>query len=359
MPTSSVDERWLEPFAQERTRLLAALGELIEGGIVEGLQHIGATSVPGLPASPCIDIGLAVWPFPLEPHRQATLEALGYALVSGYEGAPEQRFRHIAGTFQLFCVEAGSERWTDYLVLRDFLRHDEEARFKYAERKREGAARYPDAEAKLIQETLESARAWWIAYYGFGPVEAVARELEALPCAWHISSGWAIDLFLGRVTRIHHDVDVVLAREDQLALQEYMTARGWRFVTPYEGQLQPWPPQMRLELPRHQAHAHKDGAFIDFLFSEITDGVWRFRRNPAILRAADRISLRTASGLSFLAPEIVLLFKSRTVQETGRVKDRSDFENSFTLLEPERRAWLRWALTVLDPKHPWRERLIP
>ncbi len=354
-----------EQFARERARLLTLLGALTEGGIVEDLQHIGATSVPGLPASPCIDIGLAVWPFPLEPDRRAAVESLGYKLMPGDAGAPEQRFRYATDAFQLYIVDAGSELWTNYLVIRDYLRHDEGARQTYSTCKQAWGARaitepatYQQAKAQLLLQTLDAARQWWVNHHGFASVEAVAQELQAFRHLWYISSGWALDLFLGRVTRVHHDVDVVVARTDQLALQRHMTARGWKFMTPFEGRLEPWPLHMHLELPRHQAHAHREGAFIDFLLSDIEYGVWRYRRNPAVIRAADRIRLCTAEGVGFLAPELVLLFKSKNTSGKERSKDQVDFEAVYAHLEPERRAWLRWALMVTDPAHPWIEQLV-
>jgi GrpB-like predicted nucleotidyltransferase (UPF0157 family) len=359
------NNHWQEQFAQERTRLLTALGELTEGGVVENVQHIGATGVPGLPAWPCVDIGLSVWPFPLEPHRRAALDSLGYALIPGYEGAPEQRFRHSTGAFQLYVVEAGSERWTDYLITRDYLRHNEDARQAYATRKQVWAARAnaPSkddqiAKAHLFHQMLDEARQWWVNHHSFAPVEAVANELKEFRHPWYISSGWALDLFLGRVARVHHDVDVAVSRTDQLALQHYLTTRGWKFVTPLEGRLEAWPLHMFLELPRHQAHAHRAGAFIDFLLSDIQHGVWQYRRNPAVIRAADRMCLYTDEGIPFLAPELVLLFKSKNTSHRERNQDQADFERVYVHLEPERRAWLRWALLATDLAHPWIERLV-
>ena len=364
MSLSDHYHRYQEQFAQERVRLLNAFGELIQGGIVENLEHIGATSVPGLPADPCVDMGLTVWPFPLEPHRRAALDSLGYVPVSGYEEAPEQRFRHSTGSFQLHIVEGGSELWTNYLLIRDYLCSDEDARQRYAAHKQAWASRvasdpvhYQKAQAQLFAQILDAARQWWVNHHGFAPVRAAAHELKEFRSPWHISSGRAIDLFLGRVTRVHQDVDVVVSRTDQLALQQHMTARGWKFVTPFQGRREPWPPHMQLELPRHQAHAHRDGAFIDFLLSDIQYGVWRYRRNPVIVQAAERIYLCTGEGTPFLAPELVLLFKSKNTSGTERPQDQTDFEAICTHLEPERRAWLRWALMVSDPIHPWIDQL--
>ena len=44
MSLAVYNPRWPEQYEAERKRLLAALGALTEGGIVEGIQHIGATT---------------------------------------------------------------------------------------------------------------------------------------------------------------------------------------------------------------------------------------------------------------------------------------------------------------------------
>jgi hypothetical protein len=147
-------------------------------------------------------------------------------------------------------------------------------------------------------------------------------------------------------------------RSDQLALQQQLTAGGWKLLTPFQDRLKPWPLHMRLELPRHQVHAHRDGAFIDFLLADVEPGVWRYRREPTIVRAVDRMSLRTEAGIPFLAPEIVLLFKSKNTSNQERRKDEADFERVHARLEPERRAWLRWALIATNSTHSWIERLV-
>jgi GrpB-like predicted nucleotidyltransferase (UPF0157 family) len=357
-------ERWQEEAAQERSRLLAALRHFTEGGIVEDIQHIGATSVPGLTASPSIDLALAVSPFPLTAEALTVFAALGYRLAAGRADALEQRLDHTTGSFRLLVSESGSDEWMDHLLVRDYLRNDEEARRQYMTHQRSWTAlagERPEAtcaKAVLFAGLLARAQPWWIGHHGFGPVEAVTQELEGCGFPWYISSGWALDLFLGQVTRVHHDVDVVVARADQLALYEHMTGRGWKFVTPLHGRLEPWPAHMRLELPRHQAHTHRAGQFIDFLLTDMADSVWRYRRNPAAIRALDRAGLRSSQGIPFLAPELVLLFKSKNTGNRERDKDQADFERVYPQLAPEPRAWLRWALVATDPAHPWIDLLI-
>jgi hypothetical protein len=185
----------------------------------------------------------------------------------------------------------------------------------------------------------------------------VAQELTGLNAPWYVASGWALDLFLGRVTRVHHDVDVAVARSHQLALQQHLIERGWKLITPFEKRLEPWPPHMTLELPRHQVHAHRDGEFIDVLLTDIDHDVWRYRRSPAIVRSVERISLNH-HDLPYLAPELILLFKSKNTSDKPRPQDQADFEGVCAQLDPERRAWLRWALLASDPAHPWIEQLM-
>ena len=354
------DNRWEEQFGRERERVIRALGEITDGGLVEHVEHIGATSVPGLLGQQYIDMALAVWPFPLDEPARHALASLGYERDPDGAGDPEQRFRHVSAPFRLYVVEAGSPSWTDYVLIREHLRHDEAARQALSARKQgwdsgTELSGYREAKRQWLDQLLGDAHQSWIERERFAPLHRVAEELRDFPGPWHICGGWALDVFLGRVTRVHHDVDVVVPRADQLTLQERMTARGWKLLTPFEGRLQPWPMHMRLELPRHQVHAHRSGTFIDFLLADVDGGVWRYRREPAIIRDLGRVGLRSDEGIPFLAPELVLLFKSKNTSGKERSKDQADFEVAYTRLEPERRVWLRWALTAVDPSHPWIE----
>ena len=356
------ENHWKEQFNREHKRLIAALGEMTDGGIVERMEHVGTTSVPGLLGQPCLDIALAVWPFPLEEPALQSLAFMGYVLDPDFAGAPEQRFQHVSTTFQLYVVDAGSPLWMDYILIREYLRHDEVARQALSARKQEWdsdtwSTGYCEAKRQWFNQLLVDAHKSWIERESFAPLHRVAEELREFPYPWHICGGWALDVFLGRVRRVHHDVDVEVSRADQLALQKYMTERGWKLLTQFEERLQPWPMHMRLEMPRHQVHAHRQGAFIDFLLAELDGGVWRYRREPTIIRDMSRVGLRSSEGIPFLAPELVLLYKSKATSGKERSKDKADFEKVYLSMEPERRAWLRWALLAVDSSHPWIERL--
>lgn len=354
-------EIWQEQYVQERTSLLAALGQLAAGGVIEQVQHIGATSVPGMLADPCIDVGVSVWPFPLPASQQQALQQMGYELSANEETATEQRFRNPARAVQLFVTEAGDDRFLSYVILRDYWRNVESAQQSFSAQKQAqttDAAAYAQWKAEVLPQWVEVAQGWWIDRQSFEPVEIVATELKDYACFWAISSGWAIDLYLGRVTRIHRDVDIAVSYADQLVFQEYLTQRSWKLLTPFEGHLEPWPQHMRLELPRHQIHALREETFIDCLLTDLSHGLWRYRREPTVIRQLDRAVLRTPQGIPFLAPELVLLFKSKnTSDKPERSQDQIDFDSASAHLDAERRAWLRWALVATEPTHPWVERL--
>jgi hypothetical protein len=233
-------------------------------------------------------------------------------------------------------------------LLGDYLRHNDKVRDEISAQKSNAAL----DKSVLFAGLLPDAHQWWIEHYGFAPLEAATHELTEASFPWFVAGGWALELFAGRVQRMHHDVDIIIPRDSQFELQTHLLARDWKLVTPFQKRLERWPPHMRLELPRHQVHAHRGNAFIDFLLTDIHE-VWRYRREPLIIRTLERMSLRSESGIPYLAPEQVLLFKSKNTSSHERAKDQTDFERALPHLEPERRAWLRWALVATVPDHPW------
>src|SRR5690348_7689666 len=54
----------------------------------------------------------------------------------------------------------------------------------------------------------------------------VADSLSDFGPSWAFCGGWTVDLWLGRETRDHCDVDLSIFHDDQLAIFEYFTD-GW------------------------------------------------------------------------------------------------------------------------------------
>ncbi len=185
-----------------------------------------------------------------------------------------------------------------------------------------------------------------------GPVPQVAGLMRGFPHPWYIAGGWAIDLYLGRVTRVHDDIDVVILRKDQFELRRHLT--DWVFVKVVDGHRLPWTDGERLDLPIHEVHATSGNrARIEFLLNESSSGTWHFRRNLAVTRHLNQIGAQTSTGVPFLAPEIVLLFKAKSPE----AKDAHDFDFVLPRLEDEPRRWLKDALETCHPGHPWIARL--
>ena len=335
----------------ESARLYIHLGRVTSGGIIEGLEPIGAASVTELAAASVTDIGLAVWPFPLTKEHKDIVASLGYVPVPSYEDAPEQRFFNETKNVQLFFVMAGSSAWTNYLLVRNFLRQSERARKAFTDWNRKGVSK-----ATFFAGLSKDAEMWWAAFYGFTPVEQIAYELGAFGQPWLISSGWALELFMGRVTRVHHDVDVVVSRTAVSDLRQYLAARDWQLVLPLDGRLEPWP----LGSPKEtqiQVHAHRKGMFIDFQLTDMNTETWTYRRDPRVICPAAKAFLQTPTGIPFLAPELALLFKSKNTGTGERAQDERDFKTVFPYLDMSQRRWLRQALTLTDPEHRWLARL--
>jgi hypothetical protein len=170
---------------------------------------------------------------------------------------------------------------------------------------------------------------------------------------WAVCGGWAIDLFLGRVTRAHKDVDLVVLRREQLIIQGYLLSRGWTLEKAVSGQLVPWQPGEWIDLPVHVIWCRNSGTspdFIELVFNEVSDTNFLFRRNLSITLPVERMIILSAIGIPILAPEIVLLYKSPKPEDSVAA---SDFKNVLPGLSFERRDWLEASLKKLHPGHTW------
>jgi GrpB-like predicted nucleotidyltransferase (UPF0157 family) len=352
--------QWAQDFELERARILAALGHVTQGGIFERVHHIGSTSVLGLKAKPVIDLLLEVFPLPKLEVGIPALEKLGYE-YRGEAGIPGRRFfRTNPRQRHLHVFEAGTnEHVRDHLLFRDYLRANMAAWQRYESLKLELASQYPnnreaytEGKTALIQELLLEATSWHLELTGFQPVLALKHEMQGFEAAWCVSSGWALDVLIGTPSRYHFDLDLLIWREDQFLLREHLLARGWELHVPVEGVYHPWAEDEFLELPLHQVHARKDERFLDILLAERDGNRWRFRRNLEITHDISGAMLPSDLGLKILAPQIVLLFKSRSASGE-RGKDSQDFARVLPHLNLEARAWLGIALRSTNPDHVW------
>jgi aminoglycoside-2''-adenylyltransferase len=170
----------------------------------------------------------------------------------------------------------------------------------------------------------------------WSPAE-VASRLSGVDVPWAFAAGWAVDLFLGETTREHEDVEVTVPSASFPKLAEALRPGEFQFVA-----------------GEHQSWLKLGGAFRLDVFREPHDGdTWICRRDPSIRRPYREVVGRTADGLPFVVPEIVLLFKAKAV----RPKDELDFERVRPRLSAGATRWLRTSLERVHPGHPWLELL--
>ncbi len=184
---------------------------------------------------------------------------------------------------------------------------------------------------------------------------ALATLLRNLDVPWWVAGGWAIDLFLGRQTRDHRDIDVALLRRDQAGLVSRLP--GWQFAYATARQtLVPWHGE-QLAPPIHGIWARRSGASVgpwtcEFLLNETTRWEWVYRRHEAVRLPIDEIG-GNRDGVPYLRPEIVLLFKSTDLSATNE----ADFAAALPALDVAARRWLARSLDACRPGHPWRPEL--
>jgi hypothetical protein len=183
-------------------------------------------------------------------------------------------------------------------------------------------------------------------------LEGVANLMSSYGRPWWIAGGWAIDLFVDRISRAHDDVDVAVLRKDQRALQRHLA--GWRLTKVVAGTHEPWPDAQQLHLPVHQVHARRGDEEVEFLFNDVAADTWRFRRNEAVRLPLTDLTVQTRRGLPALCPQVVLLYKAKAARD----KDHEDFQLVLPQLPTEAKDWLAAALAACHPGHPWRAQLL-
>ena len=139
---------WPLEFASLCQVIGSALGEL-----AIAIEHIGSTSVPGLPAKPIIDLDVVIASRELLPQVIQRLAGLGY-VHEGDKGVPGRE----AFTCDVMTPQDGSgRRWPEHhmyvccqdsdelahhLVFRDYLRAYPQVASAYAQLKRQLSERY-------------------------------------------------------------------------------------------------------------------------------------------------------------------------------------------------------------------------
>jgi GrpB-like predicted nucleotidyltransferase (UPF0157 family) len=155
------DPTWPDRFEHEAETIRRALGEK-----ALRIEHVGSTSVPGLPAKPIIDGLLVVAASANETEYAASLEGAGYKLHVREPGWYEHRmFKGPENDVNLHVFSVGCPEIARMLAFRDWLRTNEADRELYARSKRTLAEQewkytqnYADAKTPVIEEIMSRIR---------------------------------------------------------------------------------------------------------------------------------------------------------------------------------------------------------
>lgn len=146
-----------ELWKQRADQQISELSRLIGGARIE---HIGSTSVPGLPAKDVVDILIGVSASDIQ-ELAGVLQKRGYDLEGDFPehcwlSQPSRQAR----TSIVHIVELGSRRWNRRIQFRELLRQNPEAREKYLAVKRKAAEssgnwdEYTQSKSAVVNELL-------------------------------------------------------------------------------------------------------------------------------------------------------------------------------------------------------------
>jgi len=181
-----------------------------------------------------------------------------------------------------------------------------------------------------------------------------ARLFAGIPARWWVAGGWAIDLWLGRQTRDHIDLDIAILRDEQSIVRARLVA--WDLHLAHDGDLTPLATSDRVDPPLHAVWCRpsvSDAWAFELLMNDSSREEWLFRRDHDVRRPLAAIGRVNDEEIPFLSPEIVLLFKAKNRRDV----DETDLENTLPTLDGPRRLWLADALHRVHPSHEWIERL--
>jgi len=156
--------KWTEAFEKEKEVLSKALN-----GLVVDIQHIGSTSIPGIPAKPIIDISIGIKTMKNSKDFIKIFEDIGYEYRPDF-GGPTIQLLFVKGpeekrTHYIHLMKYNGSIWINDLAFRDYLRKNKDRAEQYANLKKKLAAnfandrtKYTASKANFILETVRIAK---------------------------------------------------------------------------------------------------------------------------------------------------------------------------------------------------------
>ncbi len=177
--------------------------------------------------------------------------------------------------------------------------------------------------------------------------EAVDLFLNA-PFRWWISGGHALELHTNQAWRAHTDLDIGITRTQAPSVHGWLS--GWDLLISSAGRLSGWAGRP-LSAERHENNVWArrtpgEAWAFDLTIGSGDDERWVYRRDPSWSLPWGEAVLLSPKGVPYLAPELLLLFKSKNPGP----KDDHDAEQVIPMLGANAQQRLR---THLEAGHNW------
>jgi len=190
--------------------------------------------------------------------------------------------------------------------------------------------------------------------------------------------GYAIELFLNKPVRKHGDIDISVYWDERDKIILFMQSLGWcvyelcgggmaHYITDVANQikakrnifcmtddcktvsLKPTDEQ-DMFIVDFDPKGQDKLTFIEFLFNNKNNDRFLYARNHDISLPLSQAVL-TRNGIKYLAPEMVLLYKSTDTEREGY---QLDYDSAIQAMSSEQKDWLKNALKTMNPDgHKW------
>ncbi|MEU6328147.1 hypothetical protein ABZ851_12820 [Streptomyces sp. NPDC047049] len=204
----------------------------------------------------------------------------------------------------------------------------------------------PSGGIELAPDEIEALPGRWSSC--LTPSE-VAQQLAGISTPWYVAAGWALDLFRGRQTRAHGDIEIAVPAASFPQVRDRFP--GYVFDAAGSGRI--WEdatPEALAAVHQTWLRDPATGNYLLDVFREPHDGdIWICRRDERVRLPYSDIVHHTQDGIPYLAPELVLLFKAKH----ARRKDQTDFEATVPHMTSAQRETLAELLARVHPEHPW------
>lgn len=180
--------------------------------------------------------------------------------------------------------------------------------------------------------------------------QGVARVMSGAPFAWWLAGGFAVERWVGEQHRPHDDIDILVSRENQGALREWLADWVVAVADP-PGQLRTWNLGEQLPEAAHDIWARRKEAAgweLQVMLFEAREETWIYRRDQRIAGALDDFGV-VIDDIPCVRLEIQLLYKARS----PRPKDDLDLDYALPRIDALQRATLKRWLQIAHPTSPW------